>query len=36
MAKRMAMNRMEENDQSLPPLIRENFAQAIRRNQVSL
>ena len=34
-AKRMAMNRMKESDQSLPPLIWEDFEQALRRNQVS-
>jgi transitional endoplasmic reticulum ATPase len=35
-AKRMAMNRMKESDQSLPPLIWEDFEQALKRNQVSL
>jgi transitional endoplasmic reticulum ATPase len=34
-AKRMAMNRMQESDQSLPPLIWEDFEQALKRNQVS-
>jgi hypothetical protein len=29
------MNRMKESDQSLPPLIWEDFEQALRRNQVS-
>jgi transitional endoplasmic reticulum ATPase len=33
-AKRMAMNRMKESDQSLPPLIWEDFDQAVKRNRV--
>jgi SpoVK/Ycf46/Vps4 family AAA+-type ATPase len=34
-AKRMAMNRMKESDQSLPPLIWEDFDQAVKRNHIS-
>ena len=34
-AKRMAMNRMKESDQSLPPLIWEDFDQAVKRKHVS-
>jgi transitional endoplasmic reticulum ATPase len=35
-AKRMAMNRMKESDEVLPPLIWEDFEQALERNQVRL
>jgi hypothetical protein len=35
-AKRMAMNRMKESDQSLPPLIWEDFDQALKRNHVAV
>ena len=35
-AKRMAMNRMKDGDAVLPPLIWEDFEQALKRNQVSL
>jgi transitional endoplasmic reticulum ATPase len=34
-AKRMAMNRMKESDESLPPLIWEDFDQAVKRNHIS-
>ena len=34
-AKRMAMNRMKERDESLPPLIWDDFEQALARNRVS-
>ena len=35
-AKRMAMNRMKDGDDVLPPLIWEDFEQALKRNQVRL
>jgi len=35
-AKRMAMNRMKESDAVLPPLIWDDFEQALKRNQVRL
>jgi transitional endoplasmic reticulum ATPase len=35
-AKRMAMNRMKDGDAVLPPLIWEDFEQALKRNQVCL
>jgi hypothetical protein len=35
-AKRMAMNRMKDGDEVLPPLIWEDFEQALKRNQVRL
>jgi transitional endoplasmic reticulum ATPase len=35
-AKRMAMNRMKESDEVLPPLIWDDFEQALKRNQVCL
>ena len=35
-AKRMAMNRMDESDAALPPLILEDFEKALERIQVSL
>jgi SpoVK/Ycf46/Vps4 family AAA+-type ATPase len=35
-AKRMAMNRMEERGESLPPLIWDDFEKALQRNQVHL
>ena len=35
-AKRMAMNRMKNCDEALPPLIWEDFEQALERNQVRL
>jgi transitional endoplasmic reticulum ATPase len=35
-AKRMAMNRMQGGDKALPPLILDDFARAIDRNQVRL
>jgi len=35
-AKRMAMNRMKESDQSLPPLIWGDFEQASKRNNVGV
>ena len=35
-AKRMAMNRMDESDDALPPLILEDFEKALERIQVSL
>ena len=35
-AKRMAMNRMDESDAALPPLILEDFERALERIQVSL
>lgn len=34
-AKRAAMNRTKETDQSLPPLVRADSDQAIKRNHVS-
>jgi SpoVK/Ycf46/Vps4 family AAA+-type ATPase len=33
-AKRMAMNRMKESDAVLPPLIWDDFEEALKRNQV--
>ena len=35
-AKRMAMNRMRDGDEVLPPLIWEDFEQALKRNRVCL
>ena len=35
-AKRMAMNRMNESDEVLPPLNWDDFEQALKRNQVRL
>jgi transitional endoplasmic reticulum ATPase len=35
-AKRMAMNRMKDGDEVLPPLIWEDFEQALKRNLVRL
>ena len=35
-SKRMAMNRMDERDAALPPLILEDFEKALERIQVSL
>ena len=35
-AKRMAMNRMEENEAALPPLTWEDFERSLQRNQVAL
>ena len=35
-AKRMAMNRMEERAENLPPLTWDDFAKALQRNQVHL
>ena len=35
-AKRMAMNRIKDGDAVLPPLIWEDFEQALKRNQVSI
>ena len=35
-AKRMAMNRMKANEETLPPLIWDDFEQALKRNQVRL
>jgi transitional endoplasmic reticulum ATPase len=35
-AKRMAMNRMKDGDEVLPPLVWEDFEQALKRNQVCL
>ena len=35
-AKRMAMNRMDESDAALPPLILEDFEKALERIQVSM
>jgi O-methyltransferase involved in polyketide biosynthesis len=33
-AKRMAMNRMADSEKSLPPLVWDDFAEALKRNQV--
>ena len=35
-AKRMAMNRMKDGEETLPPLIWDDFEQALKRNQVSI
>jgi transitional endoplasmic reticulum ATPase len=35
-AKRMAMNRMAESAEALPPLVWDDFEKALQRNQVSL
>ena len=35
-AKRMAMNRMTDGQETLPPLIWDDFEQALKRNQVRL
>jgi len=35
-AKRMAVNRMKEGEDALPPLIWDDFEQALKRNQVGL
>ena len=35
-AKRMAMNRMKESDEVLPPLTWDDFGQALKRNQLHL
>jgi hypothetical protein len=32
----MAMNRMKDGDEVLPPLIWEDFEQALKRNQIRL
>ena len=35
-AKRMAMNRMKDGEETLPPLIWDDFEQALKRNQICL
>jgi hypothetical protein len=35
-AKRMAMNRMKDGEESLPPLIWRDFEEALTRNQICL
>ena len=35
-AKRMAMNRMKDGEATLPPLIWDDFEQALKRNRVRL
>ena len=36
LAKRMAMNRMKDGAETLPPLIWDDFEQALKRNQICL
>jgi len=35
-AKRMAMNRMKDGKETLPPLIWHDFEEALKRNQIRL
>lgn len=35
-AKRMAMNRMKDGEETLPPLIWQDFEEALKRNQICL
>jgi hypothetical protein len=35
-AKRMAMNRMKDGEETLPPLIWHDFEEALKRNQIRL